>query len=132
MDFRDAMRGECNYKCTIYHCILAIDLAIKYVWYIPSKFDVTEYQTLEKIENGDMNWIVPGKFLAFATPIDSGKTNDYYSHNPEFFIPVFKKLGIKHVIRLNTKEYDSSKFIKAGINHTDLYFLDGTPPPDVD
>ena len=28
-----------------------------------SKFDVNEYERRERVENGDMNWILPGKFL---------------------------------------------------------------------
>lgn len=28
-------------------------------------FDIQEYEYYEKVENGDLNWLVPGKFLAF-------------------------------------------------------------------
>lgn len=28
----------------------------------------TRYYFYERVENGDMNWIVPGKFLAFSGP----------------------------------------------------------------
>ncbi len=35
-----------------------------------------------------------------------------------------------HVIRLNESKYDRSKFIRAGINHTDLFFIDGSTPAD--
>lgn len=28
-----------------------------------------EYEHVDKIENGDMNWIVPHKFLAFSGPL---------------------------------------------------------------
>ena len=27
-----------------------------------------EYEHYERVENGDFNWIVPGKFLAFSGP----------------------------------------------------------------
>ena len=32
------------------------------------KFDVEDYDFSERVENGDMTWVVPGKFLAFAGP----------------------------------------------------------------
>jgi len=35
------------------------------------------------------------------------------------------------VIRLNKKAYDATRFTKNGIKHVDLYFLDGSCPPDV-
>ena len=105
-DFRDAMRSACTYKCTILHCLEAIEWATKLGWYSHATFNVAEYQHYENVENGDMNWIIPGKFLAFSTPIDTAKGSDGFSFNPEYYIPIFKKIGINSVIRLNTKEYD--------------------------
>ena len=35
------------------------------------------------------------------------------------------------VVRLNRPQYDKDKFVKAGIKHMDLYFLDGSTPKDV-
>jgi cell division cycle 14 len=29
---------------------------------------VEEYEHYERVENGDMNWIIPGKILAFSGP----------------------------------------------------------------
>lgn len=57
------------------------------------------------MENGDLNWIIPGKFIAFSTPVDSSHAQDL-SFSPDFYVPIFKKLGVTMVIRLNTKEYD--------------------------
>lgn len=34
------------------------------------------------------------------------------------------------VIRLNKKSYDESRFIKNGVKHEDIYFLDGSVPTD--
>jgi cell division cycle 14 len=33
------------------------------------------------------------------------------------------------VVRLNKKYYDERKFINAGINHVEHYYLDGSVPP---
>jgi cell division cycle 14 len=38
---------------------------------------------------------------------------------------------VTHVIRLNEAKYDRQKFLKAGIKHTDLFFIDGSTPSDV-
>lgn len=37
-------------------------------------------------------------------------------------------MGVKTVVRLNNKTYDSSGFTKEGIKHFDLIFTDGTAP----
>ena len=37
-------------------------------WFDLNTFNVREYEFYEAVENGDMNWIIPGKFLAFSTP----------------------------------------------------------------
>ena len=34
------------------------------------------------------------------------------------------------VIRLNEAKYDKNKFIRNGIDHSDLFFIDGSTPPD--
>lgn len=41
-----------------------------------------------------------------------------------------KGKGVTTIVRLNNKTYDKSKFIDAGLEHVDLYFPDGTTPPD--
>jgi len=91
---------------------------MKIGWYNPDKFNLTDYQYYEKVENGDMNWIIPGKFLAFSTPVDSSHPQEL-TFSPDFYTPIFKKFGINMVIRLNTKEYDAEvtkKLIKRNRN----------------
>jgi hypothetical protein len=34
------------------------------------------------------------------------------------------------VVRLNKKYYDARRFSSQGIDHLDLYFIDGSNPPD--
>jgi cell division cycle 14 len=41
---------------------------------------------------------------------------------------VFKHFGVTHVVRLNEAHYERQKFVKNGINHTDLFFIDGSTP----
>ena len=47
---------------------------------------------------------------------------------PHDYAPIFKKLGVKAVVRLNNKTYDANDFIKNNINHKELYFPDGSVP----
>jgi cell division cycle 14 len=66
--YRDAIYGSCSYNCTIYDCLRGLEYGIKLGWYNPSTFKVKEYEEYERVDNGDMNWIIPGKFLAFSSP----------------------------------------------------------------
>lgn len=34
------------------------------------------------------------------------------------------------MIRLNNEKYDRTHFTNAGISHDDLFFVDGSNPPD--
>jgi len=67
--YRDAIAGECTYKCTIYDCLKGLEYGMKLGWYDPKTFKVKEYEEYERVDNGDMNWIIPNKFLAFFFPI---------------------------------------------------------------
>ena len=83
------------------------------------------------VDNGDLNWIVPGKFMAFSGPA----SNQYDMDNnrtftPEDYAPIFKKFGVSTVVRLNKKQYDRERFLKKGVKHHDLYFIDGSTPKD--
>ena len=37
-------------------------------WHKGEAFNVEEYEHYEQVENGDLNWIVPGKLMAFSGP----------------------------------------------------------------
>jgi cell division cycle 14 len=68
--FRDASKGDCYYDCTILHCLQGLEFAMKHDWYNFKTFNVKEYEHYERVENGDLNWIVPGKFMAFMGPVE--------------------------------------------------------------
>jgi cell division cycle 14 len=128
--FRDALQGECTYKCTVLDCLRGIEYALKLGWYNPSTFKTQEYDYYEKVDNGDMNWVVPSKFLAFSSPSPSKFDQDgYRTFTPEDYCPIFKNWKVNLVVRLNNAVYDREKFIKNGVKHTDLFFEDGTTPP---
>ena len=62
-------------------------------------------------------------------PVD--KKYQERGNSPDDYIQVFKHFGVTHVIRLNEAKYDKTKFTRNAINHTDLYFHDGSTPSDV-
>ena len=49
---------------------------MKLGWYTFKDFDDREYEYYEKLENGDLNWIIPGKFMALMGPVDE-PTDDF-------------------------------------------------------
>ena len=43
---------------------------------------------------------------------------------------MLKSLGVNTIVRLNKPQYDKNLFTQAGFKHVDLYFLDGSTPPE--
>ena len=109
-----------------------MEYALKLGWYQPTAFKVQEYDYYEKVDNGDMNWIIPNKFIAFSSPSSSQYDKDgYRTFTPEDYCPLFKKWKVNAVVRLNKPTYEGDKFVKNGIKLIELFFEDGTTPPDV-
>lgn len=130
LPFRDAIRGPCLHQCTLLDCLKGLEKAIELGWYDWRRFDIKNYEFFEKVENGDMNWIIAGKFLAFAGPCSTSIDADGYpAFTPEDYVPIFHDADIRLVVRLNRKQYDNRRFIDKGIKHVDLYFKDGSVPP---
>jgi len=69
--------------------------------------------------------------LAFSSPSNSTTDNEgYRTFTPDDYSPLFKKWKIGTVVRLNKYTYDKDKFVKNGLKHLDLYFVDGGTPSD--
>ncbi|XP_056128720.1 dual specificity protein phosphatase CDC14B isoform X2 [Lampris incognitus] len=131
LPFRDASFGTCMYNLNILDCLRAIHKALQFGWLDFSNFDVEEYEHYERAENGDFNWIIPGKFLAFSGPHPKSKIeNGYPLHAPEAYFPYFRKHNITTIVRLNKKMYDARRFTDSGFEHHDLFFVDGSTPND--
>lgn len=130
--FRDASLGPPSFHLTVPHCLAGLSKAVQLGWYDKNIFNPDEYEHYERVENGDFNWIVPGKFLAFSGPtqtpiayVDGVKTN-----TPETYFEYFKANDVTGIVRFNNKVYDRKKFLDAGLNHYDMYFADGGNPTD--
>ncbi|XP_019775588.1 dual specificity protein phosphatase CDC14A isoform X1 [Delphinus delphis] len=131
LPFRDASFGNCTYNLTILDCLHGIRKGLQHGFFDFETFDVDEYEHYERVENGDFNWIVPGKFLAFSGPHPKSKIeNGYPLHAPEAYFPYFKKHNVTAIVRLNKKIYEAKRFTDAGFEHYDLFFIDGSTPSD--
>lgn len=89
-----------------------------------------EYEFYEKVENGDLNWIIPNKFVAFMGPIEERDERHRYGHHPSKYCDIFRNMNVTRVIRLNEEKYDKRTFEKNDIAHNDLFFVDGSNPPN--
>ncbi|XP_015431452.1 PREDICTED: dual specificity protein phosphatase CDC14A-like [Dufourea novaeangliae] len=124
--FQDASIGTSIYKLHILDCLNALQKAASFGFFNFNDFDLFEYEKYEDLRNGDLNWIVPQKFLAFVDP--STELGIHYNP-PECYIDYFLRNGVIAVVRLNKKTYDSSSFSEADIAHYDMFMPDGTVPP---
>jgi len=82
------------------------------------------------VENGDLNWIINGQFIAFAGPQDRAEVSreGYVTLTPDSFVQYFKKKNVGLVVRLNKRCYDERSFTRNGVGHADHYYLDGSVP----
>jgi cell division cycle 14 len=87
--YRDASKGDCYYKCTLLQVLQGLEYAIKFDWYKFRTFNVKEYEQYASVENGDLNWIIPGKFMAFMGPIEKRDANQRYGHHPNKYVETF-------------------------------------------
>ncbi|CAH1103173.1 unnamed protein product [Psylliodes chrysocephalus] len=130
LKFRDASIGE-PYTLSLLDCLKAIKKALDCGFFNFENFDFLEYEHYEKVENGDFNWIVPNKFIAFCGPQDKSVSSlGYLNHRPESYFAYFRRHKVSTIVRLNKKAYDSNRFVQAGFDHKDLYFVDGGTPSD--
>lgn len=129
--FRDASIGPPCYQISLRDCLSAIYKCHQLGFFNFEDFCVKEYEHFERVENGDLNWIVPGKFIAFCGPHARSKIEDGYPlHGPESYFTYFRRNNITTIVRLNKKVYDASSFTDAGFVHKDLFFMDGSTPTD--
>lgn len=131
--FHDASPGICTFDLTVLDVIKGLYKAHKNHLFNLETFNCEEYEYYEKVENGDFNWIVEGKFLAFAGPHNTNNESPegYVTLTPEDYIQYFKAHNIRLVVQLNKRSYDPNRFKRHGINHVEIYYLDGSIPPRI-
>ncbi|KAI8827868.1 dual specificity protein phosphatase [Chytriomyces cf. hyalinus JEL632] len=147
--YRDAGYGAATYHITILDCLKGVYKALHLGLIHVENLDAIEYEFYEKVEHGDLNWITD-KFIAMACPRDDAAVSQFQGQTCMFgggvlnqsrrplqpaytmndLITLLKERGATTVVRLNNKTYERKKFIDAGLNHVELYFPDGTTPPE--
>lgn len=131
LPFRDASMGASTFNLTLLDCLQGLNKAMVNSFMDFSTFDVEEYEHYERVENGDLNWIIPRKFLAFSGPHAKSRIEHGYPlHAPEVYFPFFRRNNVTTVVRLNKKIYEAKRFVDGGFDHHDLFFPDGSCPPD--
>ena len=53
-----------------------------------------------------------------------------FGHSASSYLNIFKHLKVSKVIRLNEPKYEESVLTRNGIEHEEMYFNDGSVPPD--
>jgi len=129
--FHDASPCKCHFDLTILDCLRGLLKAKKFGFFDFRGFNVEEYEHFEQVENGDLNWIVKDKILAFAGPHFENEVSPegYCSLTPSHYIPYFKIRGVGMVVRLNKRCYEEKDFTRVGINFQEHYYPDGSCPP---
>lgn len=114
--FRDASLGTPSFHLTIPHVLCGLKKAIEVGFFDVATFDCDEYEHYERVENGDFNWIIRGKFLAFSGPTQTPilYSNDVKTNTPETYYNYFHQNTVTGIVRFNNKVYDRQKFVDAG------------------
>ena len=132
--FRDASCGVPTFTLGIADIIRGMARAkdVGFInWHKGESFDLEEYEHYEQVENGDLNWIVPGKLMAFSGPSAQPKHfGGWRTFTPEDYIEYFREKGVTSVVRLNKKMYEGARFTAQGVDHHELYFPDGSCPTE--
>jgi cell division cycle 14 len=69
--FRDAGEEPGDLEITVEDCLRGLEKAVHLGWYNFQNFDYKDYENNHKLDNGDMNWIIPKKILALSSPTDT-------------------------------------------------------------
>lgn len=127
LPFNDAGKVPTNFELRAESCLKAIERAKLKGWYNHRTFDSENYHKLNSLDEGDINWIIPGKLLAMSSP-SINRTEGLSSH---FFCPVFKRIGVKSLIRLNERLYDDLEMTNHGIRVYPMEIRDGGNPTEL-
>ncbi|GBP12164.1 Dual specificity protein phosphatase CDC14A [Eumeta japonica] len=132
LSFRDASGGPPLFDVPLSDVLQAVKVAHDAKFFDFEHFDEQEYLYYEKVENGDLNWIIPQKMLAFSGPHHRSRLDRGYPlHSPEHYHEYFRRNHVTTIVRLNKKSYDAKQFTTHGFEHRDLFFVDGSVPSDL-
>lgn len=76
-------------------------------WYNYKKFSTREYDKYERVDHGDLNIVIPNKFVAFSSPSPTKVDPDGYRlFTPDDYFSIFRKMKVGTIIRLNKSFYN--------------------------
>ena len=127
LPFRDCGVRPSVMDLTIEDVARALELAVKRRWWDWRQFDIDGYRYFGDINEGDLNWVLPGRILAMSSP-SSYKTDGGLA--PALFLDFFATNRVASVVRLNEKLYDHGEFENHGVRVYDLEYPDGSNPSD--
>ncbi|RVE40243.1 hypothetical protein evm_015107, partial [Chilo suppressalis] len=108
LNFRDASGGPPLFDISLLDVLNGMKVAHDAHFFDFEHFDAEQYLFYEKVENGDLNWIVPGKMLAFSGPHHRSRLDRGYPlHSPEHYHQYFRTHNVTTIVRLNKKSYDA-------------------------
>ena len=118
-----------DFPLTVKACVEGLKIAIEKGAIDWGHFDSSVYEHYERVEYGDLNWVVDRHIVAFSGPHTiPEEINSVRTLCPKDYIPIFTNLNVGVVVRLNKPAYDSQQFTQHGIAHFDIYFPDGGLP----
>ena len=87
------------------------------------KINIPQFENYTDPANGDVQEVVPGKFVAFRSPLSLGgqeyfdKKIDVRLFSPAYFVEIFQDMGVSTVICLNEPRYHAKTFIWHGFQY---------------
>ena len=117
LPFRDAAFAINTLPLTVLDCARALHRVRSLGHHSFKDFSLPAFKRLVALENGDISWIIPGKFIAFSGPINKRRQirPGVNTLLPEEYVPVLKALGVTCVVRFNSKCYDRNVFLAAKV-----------------
>eukprot|EP00455_Lapot_gusevi_P057200 TRINITY_DN9669_c0_g1_i4.p1 TRINITY_DN9669_c0_g1~~TRINITY_DN9669_c0_g1_i4.p1 ORF type:complete len:445 (+),score=81.17 TRINITY_DN9669_c0_g1_i4:107-1336(+) len=126
--FRDVFSDH-PFTVSILDCVLAVMMAALDGVVDLQNFDLSNHEALD---SECVNVVIANKMVALSSPFDTNDESSPRSRSAASYVGVLEACGVKTVVRLNSQLYDPTPFRENGMNHFDLYFLDGgVPTPQI-
>ena len=142
--YRDATYSRPDFALELIDCWRGLEKGMQRGWvrfggsnFLWGEIDVEEYSHYDNPANGDLQEVVPGKFVALKGPVATLNNCDYHdgtngsrSFSPAFYTEILRGMGVTTVVRLNEPRYAAETLTSQGFAHHSLEFPDCTCPPD--
>ena len=142
--YRDATFSPPDFRLSIVDCWRGLERGKGHGWvrYAASGYewgaiDLDEYEHYDHPANGDLQEVVPGKFVALKGPVALAGGAEYQDldsgarvFSPAFYAGILRDMGVTDVVRLCAPRYPAAAFTSLGLLHHHLPFPDCACPPD--